>query len=462
MSDVKYLDLQGLQLYHNLNKTYIDNADEALDGRIDTLETAIGEGGSVATQIQSAIDELTGTLENSDAATIEAINDELDGIDSAIATLNGDNTTAGSVAKAVKDGIDAIGTGTAQGTSGQAIVSLTQTNGVVTATAGDIDASHVTVDFTPAQEGDDPVSATANVQASLNEIYGKIADNAEAGEVAVYSGANKVNSIAADGATYTLKQGTQTVATINIARDMVVSSGSVITADGTETDVPTGTTLTTGQKYVRLVIANSTDGKNIYIAVNDLYDDYTFTDGDEIDFTETNNEVTAVIKSASIAESKLNNALQQKINSARTVITEIAQTDPATKHILVTKTAGTGANPDSYTITEVDIASASALSAEVTRAQSAETAIDGAVGLTKGANDETRTWTPTTNYHASGNTHTVANNMAAIDAALKSLSDDFEQGAIASSDITSLFSGDLNSTEINAALSAAGYDQNNG
>jgi len=56
---------------------------------------------------------------------------------------------------------------------------------------------------------------------------------------------------------------------------MVVSSGSVITADGTETDVPTGTTLTSGEKYVRLVIANSTDGKNIYIPVNSLYKDHT-------------------------------------------------------------------------------------------------------------------------------------------------------------------------------------------
>ena len=54
--------------------------------------------------------------------------------------MNGDNTTAGSVAKAVKDGIDAIGTGTAQGETGKAITSLTQTNGVVTATAGTVAA----------------------------------------------------------------------------------------------------------------------------------------------------------------------------------------------------------------------------------------------------------------------------------------------------------------------------------
>jgi hypothetical protein len=56
---------------------------------------------------------LKGTLAEDDAKTLEAINDEINGIDSEINTLKGDVNTAGSVAKAVKDGIDAIGTGTA-------------------------------------------------------------------------------------------------------------------------------------------------------------------------------------------------------------------------------------------------------------------------------------------------------------------------------------------------------------
>lgn len=232
----------------------------------------------------------------------------------------------------------------------------------------------------------DPVSTSTDVQGALDEIFDAIAENAEAGEVAVYTNVQgtptKVDAIHADGSTYTIKQGTTKVADINIARDMVVSSGSVITATGLETDVPTGVTLTSGEKYVRLVIANATDGKNIYIAVNDLYDDYTFTDGDEIDFTESGNEVSAEIKSGSIAKTKLTTALQNEITSARTTITEVAQTDPATKHILVTKTAGTGATADNYVISESDIASASDLTAEVTRAQAAEGEIAGKIGLT--------------------------------------------------------------------------------
>ena len=159
---------------------------------------------------------------------------------------------------------------------------------------------------------------------------------------------------------------------------MVVSSGSVITASGSETDVPTGTTLTTGAKYVRLVIANSTDNKNIYIPVNDLVDVYTFSDTDEIDFTtDSSNDTTATIKAGSIAKSKLNTALQNEITSARTVLTE-----KPTGHVTLTKTAGTGATADSYVLAENDIASAQGLSTEIGRAQDAESEIAGKIGLT--------------------------------------------------------------------------------
>lgn len=246
--------------------------------------------------------------------------------------------------------------------------------GTLETAIGNLKAEDIAVEW----DEQDPVSTSTNVQGALDEIFTAIADNAEAGEVAVYNASNeKVSAIAADGTTYTIKQGTSTVATLNIARDMVVSSGSVVTANGSETDVPEGTTLTTGAKYVRLVIANSTDGKNIYIPVNDLYDDYTFTDTDEIDFTESNNEVTAEIKAGSIAKSKLNTALQNEITSARTVLTE-----KTTGHVTLTKTAGTGANADSYVLAENDIASAQGLSTEIGRAQDAESEIAGKIGLT--------------------------------------------------------------------------------
>lgn len=364
----KYLDLTGLTAYDLLIKKYSDDNDAILDAKIDS---AIGEGGNVATQIQTAINNLKGTLANDDAATLEAINDELNGIDSAIETLNGNNTTAGSVAKAVKDGIDAIGTGTAQGESGKAITSLTQTNGVVTATAGTVAAQYVTVDYGT----NDPVSATANVQASLNEIYGLINDNAEAGEVAVYDGNTKVNAINEFGKTYTFKQGNTTIATMNLAKDMVVSGGSVVTA--TADDKAIDDNVIVGEKYVKLTIANSTDV--LYIPVNDLYKDHTAAaNAQKIQIAISNdNVISANVVAGSIEKTDLTNALQTEISAAATNVNA-----KDTGHVQVSVTAATGSTPAQVTVTENDIASATDLASEVTRAQAAEGEIAGLVGLT--------------------------------------------------------------------------------
>ena len=124
-------------------------------------------------------------------------------------------------------------------------------------------------------------------------------------------------TIGGDGSTYVIKQGSTSLFSINIAKDMVVSDGEVITADGTETTTSDGSTsagLTSGEKYIKLALANST--KLLYVPVNSLYHDYTFTDGDEIDFTESGNNVTAAIKSGSIAKGKLSSSVQASLDLA--------------------------------------------------------------------------------------------------------------------------------------------------
>ena len=357
------------------------NADTAINDKIgtgfdstNTVAKAISDEATARGNADTAIQDQIGTGFSS--ASGNTIAERVVAAEGAITTLNGNNTVTGSVDKKIKDAIDALDYTIESHTAGKAVTAVSETNGVIAVTEGNIDAQYV--NYTPQGEEGAKDTNNTNVQTVLAEIFQKIAENEEAGEVAVYKGGTKVSAIAADGETYTIKQGTTDVATINIAKDMVVSSGSVITADGTETDVPTGTTLVTGKKYVRLVIKDSTDGKNIYIAVDELYDDYSFTDSSEIDFTESNNDVTASIKTGSIAESKLDSALQAKIAGARTVLVEVAQTDPATKHITVTKTAGTGSTPDSYTIAEHDIASAAALTQEISDRQSGDAALLGA------------------------------------------------------------------------------------
>ena len=124
-------------------------------------------------------------------------------------------------------------------------------------------------------------------------------------------------TIGADGHTYAIKQGSSTLFSINVAKDMVVSDGEVITADGTEnttTDGSTSAGLTSGEKYIKLQLANS--NKLLYIPVNSLYKDYTFSDTTEIDFTDTNNTITAAIKTGSIAKGKLDSGVQASLDLA--------------------------------------------------------------------------------------------------------------------------------------------------
>lgn len=132
-------------------------------------------------------------------------------------------------------------------------------------------------------------------------------------------------TIGADGYTYTVKQGSTALFSINIAKDMVVSDGEVITADGTEnttTDGNTSAGLTSGEKYIKLQLANST--KLLYIPVDSLYKDYTFSDTTEIDFTDTNNTITAEIKTGSIAKSKLDSGVQASLDLADSAIQDIS------------------------------------------------------------------------------------------------------------------------------------------
>lgn len=124
-------------------------------------------------------------------------------------------------------------------------------------------------------------------------------------------------TIGADGSTYGIFQGNTEIFKINVAKDMVVSDGEVITATGNEnttTDGDTSANLTVDEKYIKLQLANST--KLLYIPVDSLYKDYTFTDGDEIDFTDSNNTISAEIKTASIAKSKLSSAVQASLDLA--------------------------------------------------------------------------------------------------------------------------------------------------
>ena len=236
--------------------------------------------------------------------------------------------------------------------------------------------------------------------------------------------------------------------------------------------------------YLKLVMRTDADGDsgttgdttvNAYIPAASLIATYTgaaASDGVITVAVSDANVITATIGDGTVALAKLTTAAQNTLSSYKTTI---STTVSGGDHITITKTAGNESNGtgDSYAITESNIADADDLaaeitarkavdgqsgdtytansgtnyisgatslnsadilldtqvkanadniSAEVTRAESAETAIDSAIGLTKGADNETRTWTNTTNYNG-GSTATVKANMQAIDTQVKTNTD---------------------------------------
>lgn len=134
------------------------------------------------------------------------------------------------------------------------------------------------------------------------------------------------------------KDGTAVGATINIPKDMVVSSGSVKTV--TEEDTPVAG-YQVGAKYIDLVLANAND-EHIYILVTDLVDVYTAGTG----ITITGNAI-AVNTSTIATVSAMNSGLAGKADKA-TTLAGYGITDAYTKAETDAKFADAAGNSLTY------------------------------------------------------------------------------------------------------------------
>lgn len=354
--------------------------------------------------------------------------------------------------------------------AGQAIIAVKEDKGVISATAGDIAAAHVTV-----ADASNHFTATT-VEGVLDELYSQ-------------SGAgSKVTLESADGTegvfkVYTIKQGGKDVGKINIPKDLVVSSGSVVKGNWagdvfTESEAGTDTAL-------KLVIANQT--APVYINTLDLVKDHTAGNGINISDTnvvsvklDTDSEkfltvgangvklsgvaahVTSEIQKLDSTKSSAANAkavvtvvetdgiitsvsLEDKDiasakllgtkNDASTVDTafgriakEVADRKAAIQALDATVNSTGGPHVGvqvveadgvitGVTVSETDIASAEGLSDEVARAKAAEDKIEGSVGL---AADGSHVKT-SGNYTKDATT--IAGEIAALDTQVKTNAD---------------------------------------
>ena len=355
--------------------------------------------------------------------------------------------------------------------AGQAIIAVKEDKGVISATAGDIAAAHVTV-----ADASNHFTATT-VEAALEELY------SQSGAGSKVTVEEAVGTEAGVLKVYTVKQGGKDVGKINIPKDLVVTSGSVVKGnwvDGafTESETGTGTAL-------KLVIANQTSP--VYINTLDLVKDHTAGNGIVISDTnvvsvklDTDSEkfltvgangvklsgvaahVTSEIQKLNSTKSSAANA-KAVVTVAETdgVITSVSLEDKdiASAALLGTKTDAStvdsafgriakevadrktaiqaldatvnstgGSHVDvqvveadgkitGVTVSETDIASAKGLSDEIARAKAAEDKIEGSVGL---AADGSHVKT-SGNYTSSATT--IAGEISALDTQVKNNAD---------------------------------------
>lgn len=174
---------------------------------------------------------------------------------SAITALNGSDTTAGSVAKAVKDASDAIN-----------------------AKIGDTEE----------------LDTTAKILVdALNEVRQSVSAGGTAATITI------TTDTTTDGMakSYTVKQGDSTIGVIDIPKDMVVSSGTVET-DPEDQDPGT---------YIVLTLANAKSDK-IYINAGTLVDIYTAQQSAaqvQLTINSGTREISAVIVAGSITDTEL-------------------------------------------------------------------------------------------------------------------------------------------------------------
>lgn len=221
---------------------------------------------------------------------------------------------------------------------GQAIIAVKENKGVISATAGDIAAAHVTIADTANHFN------AGTVEAALEELYSQ---SGAGSKVTVEEAAGTEASVLK---VYTIKQGGSEVGKINIPKDLVVTSGSVVKGDWagdvfTENASGNGTAL-------KLVIANQTNP--VYINTLDLVKDHTAGNGIAISDT---NVISVVVDPTS--ETGLSvGAAGIKLTGIKAATTEVNVKNDG--HVKVAK--ATGVNGQAvYTVSENDIASAALL-----------------------------------------------------------------------------------------------------
>ncbi len=229
-----------------------------------------------ATAIEAINNADTGILKTAQTYTDGKVQDLADGAvktnTEAIAKLNGDASTEGSVAKSVKDSADAID--------------------AKIGTLADLDTTDKT----------DLVNA-------INEVRAAVDAGGTGSQVTIDTTTTTEGYLKS----YTIKQGENTVGVIDIPKDLVVTAGEVVVD-------PEGQAAGT---YVKLTIANQETP--IYINVADLVDAYTAqASATQVQLAiSATNEISATIVAGSVGTTELSSEVNTTLSQVATNKTNI-------------------------------------------------------------------------------------------------------------------------------------------
>ena len=282
---------------------------------------------------------------------------------------------------------------------GEAVTAVTQTNGEVGVEYGSINANNVSViDSMNRFDSDNVEDVLYELFAFLNSGLGSLG-----AQIGALSTSSTVTLESTEGTedgvlkVYTIRQGDREVGTINIPKDLVVTSGSVVkgTWDGnTFTEDVSGSGTSTALK---LVIANQS--APVYINTLDLVKDHT--SGNGIAISDTN---VISVKIDGVSEEFLTvgengvklSGVQAAIDAAAASATTKVEKTGEGSHITVTSSKSNSDSSVTYTISESDIASEAALTAEVNDRQSADTTLQNNIDT---VNSTLTTHTANTDVH---------------------------------------------------------------
>ena len=365
----------------------------------------------------------------------------------AIDVLNGADTVTGSVAKSIKDAVEALDADEVGG-KGKVITTVSEADGKISATAIDLTAANVAATATAATDDKVAVEGTT-VEGQIGSLATSIKDALKS--AATYS-VKKVET----GLASNVKEAYQLVQTVDgkdtdvqvqipVYKDSSLKSVELVDEDDKGTK---------GQflKFTYIIEDGSESVVYLdcskFLVESEFKDGLTVSDSGEVSvLVDADSESYLTVSASGVKVSGVQDAIDTAVSDAKAELIGDAAEDyntmgkledkiqevdkkasaahtkvnaKADGHVTVTVEAKATADGVAYsevTVAENDIASADDLEAEITRAKAAEDTIEASVGLAEDGSHKT------TDGNYTSKATTIAGEIAALDAQVKANAD---------------------------------------